>query len=152
MFWIDSEDHDWDEVSLVHACSTPTSRRARFGSRPRRARGPAGRPAAARRRRRRGTGRTGGGAAADRVHRVADDAAPRRRTSPALSTSDAFGRLARIHARRVRPHRLRRGRPGCQGRSCGDVFAREVAVPGPHGRARARGGRRSWSASAITPR
>ena len=150
VFWIDAEDHDWDEVStctVLDADVQPRTVRlpapAGAGSLP------VGRLTLDARHRRRAR-RTGGGAAADRVHRLADDQAPL-----GLQAGPEHERrvreAARIHPRRVRPHRLRRRRPGREGPRARRVRARGP-VPGPHGGARARGGRRSWCASAITPR
>ncbi len=134
VFWIDAEDHDWDEIAGCGVLASDQTLRACSGARSRRRRRTHHRVAALHRRHRRRPGRADGHSAGHGVHgRLA------RRPARRLSAGTRGGRgvwpIHRPRARPARAGRLRRVGPGRQ------------AVCGAHLPSRARAGRlrrRAW--------
>ena len=145
VFWIEAEDHDWDEV---RSC-TVLDRRPRVPDH-RPARAPRGRTGAGRldrtrRPHRRRARRARAGAAAHRVPRRAARRSPR-----GLPARHRDGRGVRTmdgaRARRTRPRRVRRVGSGHQAGRSVTVFVRELSTPGQTADGRVEGRRRSRGA------
>ena len=128
VFWIEAEDHDWDEVRTAAVFDAEFVRRAVEAATPDGA-GTAHdrvtRLAAGDRRHGRGAVRR---AAADRVHAVAAGRA-RARVPPGLSAGGVVRTTARAGARPARPGRLRRVRSGGQAAGGGPLRHASSSTP-----------------------